>query len=142
MILFLDTSSLFKLYHKEEGTEELVQFLRLQRIEKVMISELTLVEFNSTIWKKCRTKELNLPQARILMDAFNSDLQKYTVMPVSNEIIQRARFLMEKYWDAGLRTLDSIQLASVMAIEPAVDVFLTADHVLIEISKLEKIPNR
>jgi len=70
MKIFLDTSSLFKLYHKESGTQE-------------------------------------------LMDFFN--------------------------WKEGLRTLDSIQLASVLMIRDKVDFFFTSDNLLAEIASHEKI---
>ena len=50
MKIFLDTSSLFKLYHEEEGTEELEKVFSQAKITEIFLSEITKVEFTSTIW--------------------------------------------------------------------------------------------
>ena len=52
MKIFLDTSSLFKLYHKESGTQELMDFFNKNTIEGIFLAELTEIEFSSVIWKK------------------------------------------------------------------------------------------
>lgn len=52
MKIFLDTSSLFKLYHEEKGSEELEKLFSQGNITHIYLSELTKVEFTSTIWKK------------------------------------------------------------------------------------------
>lgn len=58
MNLFLDTSSIIKLYHPEQGTEELSAFIRENRINKIFVSQLCRPEFYSAISKKTRTQEL------------------------------------------------------------------------------------
>jgi uncharacterized protein len=50
MKLFLDTSSLFKLYHQEDGTDELESMFTQQKITHIYLSEIAKVEFTSTIW--------------------------------------------------------------------------------------------
>jgi predicted nucleic acid-binding protein len=47
MKAFFDTSSLFKLYHIEHGSEDILKFLELQRIESIFIAEITIIEFSS-----------------------------------------------------------------------------------------------
>jgi predicted nucleic acid-binding protein len=54
MKIFLDTSSLFKLYHKESGTQEIMDFFNENIIEGIFLADLTEIEFSSVIWKKCR----------------------------------------------------------------------------------------
>ncbi len=49
MKIFLDTSSLFKLYHQETGTEELARVFSQFKITHVFLSEISKVEFSSTI---------------------------------------------------------------------------------------------
>lgn len=44
MNIFLDTSSLFKLYHKEDGTEELMAIFNNHSITGIYLAEITLVE--------------------------------------------------------------------------------------------------
>ena len=58
MKIFLDTSSLFKLYHREADTVELERNLSAITITSIYLSEITKVEFTSTVWKKVRTKEI------------------------------------------------------------------------------------
>jgi uncharacterized protein len=54
MKIFLDTSSLFKLYHKEDGTEIIEQVFNDNKITAVFLSEIAKIEFASTVWKKVR----------------------------------------------------------------------------------------
>ncbi len=55
MNVFLDTSILFKLYHEEEGTEEIDKFFEEEEIEQVYLSEIAEIEFYSAVSKKLRT---------------------------------------------------------------------------------------
>ena len=50
MKIFLDTTSLFKLYHREAGTAELEQNLSAIASTSIFLSEITKVEFTSTVW--------------------------------------------------------------------------------------------
>ena len=58
MKIFLDTSSLIKLYHFESGTDYLDQIFEEYIISEIFLSDIAKVEFNSAIWKKVRTKDL------------------------------------------------------------------------------------
>ena len=139
MKIFLDTSSLFKLYHKEFGSQELMDFFDKNTTEAIFLAELTEIEFCSVIWKKCRKKEIDEKAAQILIEAFEKDSENFNFVSESNELRQLAKKLIRKYWKEGLRTLDSIQLASVILIRDKVDFFFTADNLLAEIARLEKI---
>jgi predicted nucleic acid-binding protein len=139
MKIFLDTSSLFKLYHKESGTNELMDFFNKNTIEGIFLAELTEIEFSSVIWKKCRKKEIDEKVALTLIEAFEKDSENFNVVSETNEIRKLAKKLIRKYWKEGLRTLDSIQLASVLMIRDKVDFFFTSDNLLAEIARLEKI---
>jgi predicted nucleic acid-binding protein len=55
MKIFLDTSSLFKLYHREADTFLLEQLFSAVTITNVFLSEISKIEFTSTVWKKVRT---------------------------------------------------------------------------------------
>jgi len=139
MKIFLDTSSLFKLYHKESGTQELMDFFNKNTIEGIFLAELTEIEFSSVIWKKCRKKEIDEKVALTLIEAFEKDSENFNIVSETNEIRKLAKKLIRKYWKEGLRTLDSIQLASVLIIRDKVDFFFTSDNLLAEIASLEKI---
>lgn len=139
MKIFLDTSSLFKLYHKESGTQELMDFFNKNTIEGIFLAELTEIEFSSVIWKKCRKKEIDEKVALTLIEAFEKDSENFNIVSESTEIRQLAKKMIRKYWKEGLRTLDSIQLASVLMIRDKIDFFFTSDNLLAEIASFEKL---
>lgn len=130
MKILLDTSSLFKLYHQETGTEELESVFLKSKVTHIYLSEISKVEFTSTIWKKARTKEISSEQAKITAELFESDFEKYNFISTDSLIIEQAKNLTTKYGLEGLRTLDSIQLSTCKVLEKQVDIFLTSDKLL------------
>ena len=130
MKLFLDTSSLVKLYHKETGTSELESLFATSKITTVFLSELSKVEFTSTLWKKVRTGELVEVNAQTTLALFESDFEKYTFVATDSIIIERARMLLSTYGVRGLRTLDGIQLSTAVSLAQQTNLFLTADTLL------------
>ena len=146
MKIFLDTSSLFKLYHKETGTAELELLFSLKEITIVFLSEITIIEFTSTIWKKVRTNEISELEAQATLKLFESDFGKYTFIATNSLIIEQARILILKYGNQGLRTLDGIQLSTSVSIKEQSDIFITSDKLLKSFFEAEglptEIPNR
>ncbi len=135
--MFLDTSSLLKLYHREIGTTELESLFSTLKITEVFLSEISKIEFTSTIWKKVRTKEVTILEAQTTLDLFESDFNKYSFIATDSIIIEQARILISKYDIQGLRTLDSIQLATCISLVQQVNLFLTADNLLKALFKAE-----
>jgi predicted nucleic acid-binding protein len=146
MKIFLDTSSLFKLYHEEEGTEELENVFSQEKVTGIFLSEIAKVEFTSTIWKKVRTKEITVEQAVVTLELFASDFAKYNFVTTDSLVLERARNLTTKYGIEGLRTLDSIQLSTCIELARQADVFYTADKLLKHLIEKEglttKMPSR
>lgn len=130
MKIFLDTSSLFKLYHREAGTEELESFFLTAKVTNIFLSEISKIEFASTIWKKVRTKEITESEAQTTLSLFELDFEKYIFIATDSYIIEQARVLISKYGLKGLRTLDSIQLSTSILLLQQVDIFFTADKLL------------
>ena len=130
MKIFLDTSSLFKLYHQELGTEELESVFSQVKITHIYLSEITKVEFTSTIWKKVRTKDITPQQAETTLVLFESDFEKYNFVATDSLVLEQARKLTTKYGIEGLRTLDGIQLATCILLAEQADIFFTADKLL------------
>lgn len=130
MKAFFDTSSIFKLYHKEEGTQALLQIIDSGKVESIFISELTKLEFSSTIWKKIRTKEIDESTGTKIISLFSEDLSKFDIIPIDKEIIQNAGQVLNLYGLSGLRTLDSIQLSTALFLKNKVNLFLTSDNLL------------
>ena len=140
MKIFLDTSSLFKLYHQETGTEELEKMFSQVKITHIYLSEITKVEFTSTVWKKVRTKEITKEQAELTLELFESDFTKYNFITTDSLILEQARNLTTNYGVEGLRTLDSIQLSTCMSLSKQVDAFFTADRLLKTLIETEGLP--
>jgi predicted nucleic acid-binding protein len=130
MKIFLDTSSLFKLYHREADTATVEQIFSKIKITAVYLSEITKVEFASSIWKKVRTKEITESEAKTTLLLFENDSDKYTFIATDSIIIEQAKNLIVKYGLKGLRTLDSIQLSTAIILAKEVGLFVTSDNLL------------
>jgi len=130
MTIFLDTSSLFKLYVQESGSDELIRFFDKQPIEQVYLSELAIVEFHATVWRKVRMGEITADDARLLLNAFDTDCLTYSFVPITHSLLRAAQQLLSQYGPDGLRSLDAIQLAAAVSIRQDAQVFKTADALL------------
>jgi len=137
MNIFFDTSSLFNLYHKENGTQELMDFFNDNTIDSVFLAEITRIEFCSVVWKKCRKKEIDERIADILIEKFEKDSHTFSFVAEDDDLRLYSKDLIGKHWKKGLRTLDSIQLASALTIKSKIEVFFTSDVLLSEIAVLE-----
>lgn len=49
MNVFIDTSTLFKLYQNESGSEIIYDYLKSNEIQNIYLSDITKVEFHSII---------------------------------------------------------------------------------------------
>ena len=137
MNLFIDTSTLFKLYQNEEGSDIIYEYLKNNEIQKIYLSEITKVEFHSVIWKKVRTKELSFDMAISILDNFKSDLNYYDIIQFDSIVINKALKLLEIHFQLGLRSLDSLQISSSLNSELDIDLIITSDKIFYEVLKLE-----
>lgn len=140
MNIFLDTSSLVKLYHYEEGTDTLDQILTEFTVTGIFLSELAKVEYDSAVWKNLRTKMLTHKQVESMISSFEIDYPKYNFVRLNIEIVESSKSLIAKYGVEGLRTLDSLQLASVLKKRDELEYFITADKLLKNIASKEGLP--
>ena len=76
------------------------------------------------------------------MALFETDFKKYTFIGSDGIIIKQAKQLISKYGAEGLRTLDSIQLATAVCLAGHVNIFLTADKLLNQLFEVEKLPSK
>ncbi|MES2795813.1 MAG: type II toxin-antitoxin system VapC family toxin [Bacteroidota bacterium] len=137
MNIFLDTSSLFKLYHQEKDTELLMDIFKNNSIDKIYLSEITKIEFDSVVWKKYRKKEIDENKVAILIQNFDKDSLKFHFIPDNRKVRKSAKELITKHRKIGLRTLDSIQLASTISIKNKTKLFLTSDYLLQNLFEME-----
>lgn len=130
MNIFLDTSSLLKLYHFEEGTTQLINLLQREAQISIFISEIALVEIYSAIYKKIRTRELDDHKATKFLELFQQDVGKFSIVPLNSHLVKLAQQLLINYGSKGLRTLDSLQFASVVTVKSSINVAITHDDLL------------
>ena len=137
MKYFLDTSALVKIYHKEAGTEKVLNIYEDK--SDIVISELSKVEFISTIHRKFRDREIDEKTLNILSEKFQFDIEnRYEMLIFSSAIINEAFDLICKYAKRkSLRSLDSIQLTFFETYCDNKDIFVCSDAKLIEIMKIE-----
>ncbi len=137
MKIFLDSSSLFKLYHPEEGTENLDGFIKSNEPNTIYISFLTTVEIRSAAYRRLRMGETTESVVAKLLRLFQNDLSTYRVIPFSDLLLESSKKLVDKHWQIGLRTLDAIQLASALQVKEELDRALTSDNTLKSIMETE-----
>ena len=139
-IYFCDTSAIIKLYHAELGTDCMESIFGDNQCA-FMISELTLVEFDSSVAKKVRTGNITDSAKNEAIKNFKKDCQdRFLVNPLDLGIIRSARKLINKYGNKlSIRTLDALQLGSCLVEEQEGLHFVCADSRLNKICKLEGV---
>lgn len=142
MKIFLDTSSLIKLYHTELGTDDLDRLLNENSVQDIFLAEIAKIEFNSAVWKKVRTRDLTKEEAVDIIDSFQSDYPNYSFISTDHQLLNAARDLVAKYGLIGLRTLDSIQLASIISIKAELTMAVTADELLRSLIEKESVRSK
>jgi predicted nucleic acid-binding protein len=119
---FLDTSALAKLYHHEAGSEYMDRILK-EAGSQFIVSRLSIVEMESVLATKVRTKEIHQAGVDIARRRLRSDLVRGQLV-VGPSILTRhyqvARTLLVKFGASeGLRTLDALQLAIALDLKTA-----------------------
>ena len=112
MKYYFDTSSLVKIYHSEPGTSDVLKIYKDSK-KRILISELSRIEFLSTVYKKFREKEFTSDTLDALINKFQDDTNlRYEILQFSLLITDEAENLIKRYADKhSLKILDSIQFA-------------------------------
>jgi len=123
--LFFDTSALVKRYYEEPGTETVDALI--EGDETVVISSLSVVETASAFRRKYNRTTISEPQINRLLSAFfEESLTQFVIVPLAESVLGTAFTLV---LEDDLRTLDSLQLATALALDSDDDPirFVTAD---------------
>jgi predicted nucleic acid-binding protein len=137
---FLDTSALAKLYHEEVGSQYVERLLASPE-QDVVVSRLSLVEMESALAIKVRTRELDAEGRELARRRLRADLAQGRLRlgpPINERHYRKARGLVAQYGaERGLRTLDAIQLAVALGLhgDGVVTVFVAADHRLCRVAE-------
>ena len=111
MILYLDTSSLVKLYVEEQGSTEVLKSVRSAKA--VGTSPVAYAEARSTFARRFREKAFGINAFSRLKSAFDNDWDDYLIVKVTDELVRLAGDLAEKH---GLKGFDAIHLASAVTL--------------------------
>ena len=137
---FLDTSALVKIYHREDGSDYCLELYANH--SHIFISELARVELCSAVYRKQREHQLNVKALNAVLKMFKQDCEgRYEVLQVASLIYDEACSLLSRYATLyGLRTLDSLQLATFLNYcEKDQDCFVCADKKLSAVVECEGI---
>jgi len=112
VILYVDTSSLLKLYFQEDGTAE-VKALTAQA-RGVASSMIGYVEARSGLVRGRRGGRLTDGEYAAALRAFEQDWTSYVAYDVTDGLVHEAAALAERHF---LRGLDAIHLASALGLQ-------------------------
>ena len=131
------------MYHEETDSNELINFLQENGVIKFFISELTLLEFDSIVWKNLeheslvKLKHWNLLNCLRKMLITNCDDNKFGLVKLNMDLINLANKLLAKYGELGLITLDAIQFVSAQYVKDEVSKTIASDKLLQTFFKAE-----
>lgn len=130
MRAFVDTSSLFKKYVEETGSEEFSALLK--GVSEIAVSPVTWIEMNAVVARRLRDKSLTSQQAEWLRLETRKDFQSFHQVFWNENLEKTATDLIHRH---SLATLDAIQLSS--GILSKADLFVTSDRGLFERARKE-----
>ena len=123
MRVFTDTSSLFKKYLDEPGSDVFEKVL--SKAVEIVVSPVTWIEINAAIERSVRSRLLSVEQAERLRKEVKKDFV-YFFRVLWNENLEK--IAIEIIHKHALKTLDSVQLASAILSES--ELFVTSDKKL------------
>ncbi len=130
MRAFIDTSTLFKKYVKESGSEEFDQ--HLESISEIILAPITELEVHSIIERRLHDKTIAEQDALWIEKEFNYDLNYFGIIKFEDNLLQKSISVIRRH---QLKVLDGIQLASAIIAKP--DIVLISDRKLYTAAKEE-----
>ncbi|MBM3167462.1 MAG: type II toxin-antitoxin system VapC family toxin [Chloroflexi bacterium] len=137
MILYLDTSSLVKLYVREEGSDQVKALV--DRAEAVATSQVAYPEAYAAFARKQRQGDFTGRQYRSVIKNLQQDWGFYFALDVSWPVARLAGELAERH---ELRGFDAIHLASALILKSKLEsavTFSSADQRLEVAATAEKL---
>ena len=111
MILYLDTSSLVKLYVEEDESSKVDALVRSSEVTATSL--VAYAEARAAFARRFREKAFTPDEHDRIKEFFDKDWSSYLILRVSEDMIRLAGNLAEKH---ALRGFDSIHLASALTL--------------------------
>ena len=128
MKLFVDTSSLFKKYIDEPGSDVFIKLIT--EASGVAVSPVTWIEVNAALERRRRINLVTPEKVSWLRSETKKDFAYFSSVIWNESLEAKAVEIIHRY---PLKTMDAIQLAAGMLSDS--DLFVTADHRLYQAAK-------
>lgn len=139
MNLFLDTSALIKIYHREKGTEEISNYLSNAPDSLVLtISDITKIELHSALMRRFRKGEISYNDLSETFQLFDIDFRKFSIVTTDRFVKNLALYIIDSQGiNNSISTLDSIQLASAVYSNSysKIERFISSDQKMLNVAK-------
>jgi predicted nucleic acid-binding protein len=111
MIVYLDTSSLVKLYVEEDESSKVDVLVKSSEVTATSL--VAYAEARAAFARRFREKAFTTDEYNRLKEFFDKDWSRYFILNVTGDMIRLAGDLAEKH---ALRGFDSIHLASALTL--------------------------
>ncbi len=136
MILYLDTSALFKLYVDEAGSDAV--HAAVAAAESVAVCRITWVEAMSALARRGREVPADQQALDLARQALSDDWPTFLIVELTRELVEQAG---EFAYTFALRGYDAMQLAAAYQVrQTAAVVFSSFDNRLSKAAKLLAMP--
>jgi predicted nucleic acid-binding protein len=111
MIVYLDTSSLVKLYVEEDDSASIESLVKASTV--VATSLIAYVELRSAIARMFREEAFSAREYKRILSSFGKDWEDYMRVRITEAVVKKAGDLAEKH---ELRGSDAVHLSSALAL--------------------------
>ena len=136
--LFPDTCALVKVYRMETNSPQVRACFAPH--DAILLSQATLLEFLSAFYGMARQRLITPQEAASYIQAFQTDLPQYAIVPTDADVYSEAQRLLSVYAVThNLRPMDALQLGTALVEHRRnpLDAFIITDKVLIAVAQAE-----